>query len=220
MISAAVWRGRRRRTVSTAARPVPASAQPCAGITRFFRRHWQKGALGSGLILLNVLLAFPMPLFSRFAIDDVILGRDLPLLPWVLLLMVAVALCPCGASACSRTTSSSVTARSQPRHPEAGTQPLLQPPEILLRPAPDGLPDGPRQRQPRTASPGSSRKASSGSWRTVPARLLGSIVLLWRMETRRRARCGDDGLPDPWHRDWRRCGGQRAIAVGGEWHPR
>jgi len=59
----------------------------------FFRRHWRKGALGSGLILLNVLLAFPMPLFSRFAIDDVILGRDLPLLPWVLLLMVAVALC-------------------------------------------------------------------------------------------------------------------------------
>ena len=59
----------------------------------FFRRHWQKGALGSGLILLNVLLAFPMPLFSRFAIDDVILGRDLPLLPWVLLLMVALALC-------------------------------------------------------------------------------------------------------------------------------
>jgi len=59
----------------------------------FFLRHWRKGALGSGLILLNVLLAFPMPLFSRFAIDDVILGRDLPLLPWVLLLMVAVALC-------------------------------------------------------------------------------------------------------------------------------
>jgi ATP-binding cassette subfamily B protein/subfamily B ATP-binding cassette protein MsbA len=59
----------------------------------FFRRHWQKGALGSGLILLNVLLAFPMPLFSRFAIDDVILGRNLSLLPWVLLLMVALALC-------------------------------------------------------------------------------------------------------------------------------
>ena len=59
----------------------------------FFRRHWRKGALGSGLILLNVLLAFPMPLFSRFAIDDVILGRDLALLPWVLLLMVALALC-------------------------------------------------------------------------------------------------------------------------------
>ena len=59
----------------------------------FFRRHWQKGALGSALILLNVLLAFPMPLFSRFAIDDVILGRDLALLPWVLLLMVALALC-------------------------------------------------------------------------------------------------------------------------------
>jgi subfamily B ATP-binding cassette protein MsbA len=72
----------------------------CAGIganlrrhVPFFRRHWRKGALGAGLILLNVLLAFPMPLFSRFAIDDVILGRNLPLLPWVLLLMVVLALC-------------------------------------------------------------------------------------------------------------------------------
>jgi ABC-type multidrug transport system fused ATPase/permease subunit len=76
----------------------------------FFRRHWQKGALGSGLILLNVLLTFPMPLFSRFAIDDVILGRDLPLLPWVLLLMVVLALCV-RCIGLSRTTSSSVTAR-------------------------------------------------------------------------------------------------------------
>jgi subfamily B ATP-binding cassette protein MsbA len=59
----------------------------------FFRRHWRKGALGSGLILLNVLLVVPMPLFSRFAIDDVILGRDLSLLPWVLLLMGVLALC-------------------------------------------------------------------------------------------------------------------------------
>jgi len=58
----------------------------------FFRRHWKKGALGAGFILLNALMAFPMPLVSRFVIDDVILGRQLSLLPWVLLLMAAIAL--------------------------------------------------------------------------------------------------------------------------------
>ena len=58
----------------------------------FFQRHWRKGALGAGFILFNALLAFPMPLVSRFVIDDVILGKQLSLLPWVLLLMVALAL--------------------------------------------------------------------------------------------------------------------------------
>jgi len=58
----------------------------------FFRRHWKKGALGAGFILLNALLAFPMPLVSRFVIDDVILASELSLLPWVLLVMAALAL--------------------------------------------------------------------------------------------------------------------------------
>jgi ABC-type multidrug transport system fused ATPase/permease subunit len=58
----------------------------------FFRRHWKKGALGAGFILINALMAFPMPLVSRFVIDDVILGKQLLLLPWVLLLMAALAL--------------------------------------------------------------------------------------------------------------------------------
>jgi len=58
----------------------------------FFRRHWKKGALGAGFILLNALMAFPMPLVSRFVIDDVILGKQLSILPWVLLLMAALAL--------------------------------------------------------------------------------------------------------------------------------
>jgi ABC-type bacteriocin/lantibiotic exporter with double-glycine peptidase domain len=58
----------------------------------FFRRHWKKGALGAGFILLNALMAFPMPLVSRFVIDEVILGRQLSLLPRVLLLMAAIAL--------------------------------------------------------------------------------------------------------------------------------
>jgi subfamily B ATP-binding cassette protein MsbA len=57
----------------------------------FFRRHWKKGALGAGFILISALMAFPMPLVSRFVIDEVILGKQLSLLPWVLLLMAAIA---------------------------------------------------------------------------------------------------------------------------------
>jgi len=58
----------------------------------FFRRHWKKAVLGSALILTGSILAFPMPLISRFVIDDVILAGKLALLPWVLLLMVGIAL--------------------------------------------------------------------------------------------------------------------------------
>ena len=57
----------------------------------FFRRHWKRGAAGACLILLSSILAFPMPLVSRFVIDDVILGRQLSLLPWMLLVTVALA---------------------------------------------------------------------------------------------------------------------------------
>jgi ABC-type multidrug transport system fused ATPase/permease subunit len=76
-----------------------AAGKPCAGIGEnlrrhfpFFRRHWKRGAAGAGLILISALMAFPMPLVSRFVIDDVILGKQLSLLPWVLLLMVVLAL--------------------------------------------------------------------------------------------------------------------------------
>lgn len=75
-----------------------AEGKVCSGIGEnlrrhfpFFRRHWRKGALGAGFILFNAFMAFPMPLVSRFVIDDVILGKQLFLLPWVLLLMAALA---------------------------------------------------------------------------------------------------------------------------------
>jgi ABC-type multidrug transport system fused ATPase/permease subunit len=85
------------------ARKVPedriAGGKPYAGIGEnlrrhmpFFRRHWKKGALGAGFILINALMAFPMPLVSRFVIDEVILAKQLSLLPWVLLLMAVIAL--------------------------------------------------------------------------------------------------------------------------------
>lgn len=40
----------------------------------FVVRHWRKGVLGSGLILLTSLLGLPPPLIIRYLIDNVILG--------------------------------------------------------------------------------------------------------------------------------------------------
>ncbi len=54
------------------------------------RRHWKRGALGAGLILLTSLLAFPGPMITRFLIDKVILGKQLRLLLGVLILLAAI----------------------------------------------------------------------------------------------------------------------------------
>lgn len=56
----------------------------------FISRHWRKGLLGAILILFVTLLAFPQPLIYRFLIDKVILAKNLDLLIWVILLMIAV----------------------------------------------------------------------------------------------------------------------------------
>jgi ABC-type multidrug transport system fused ATPase/permease subunit len=53
-------------------------------------RHWRKGTLGAGLILLTSLLAFPGPLITRFLIDKVIIGRQLRLLLGVILLLAGI----------------------------------------------------------------------------------------------------------------------------------
>jgi ABC-type multidrug transport system fused ATPase/permease subunit len=57
----------------------------------FFYRHWKKGAIAGGLILLSSLMSFPQPLISRFLIDDVIMEKRLGLLAVVVLLMVGFA---------------------------------------------------------------------------------------------------------------------------------
>jgi len=53
----------------------------------FVARHWRKGVLGALLILFGSLLSFPQPLITRYLIDDVILGRQLGLLPGAVLLL-------------------------------------------------------------------------------------------------------------------------------------
>ena len=53
----------------------------------YLKPHWRTGLLGAGLIILSSLLAFPQPLINRFMIDDVIIGQQLDLLPWAVLLL-------------------------------------------------------------------------------------------------------------------------------------
>jgi ABC-type multidrug transport system fused ATPase/permease subunit len=56
----------------------------------FIRHHWRKGAIGTLLILLTSLLAFPGPLITRYLIDKVILGKQLSLLLGVILLLAGI----------------------------------------------------------------------------------------------------------------------------------
>ncbi len=58
----------------------------------FVRRHLRQALVGAGLILLTTLLAFPYPLFYRYLVDEVILGRQLGLLVGVVLLMAGLKL--------------------------------------------------------------------------------------------------------------------------------
>jgi ABC-type bacteriocin/lantibiotic exporter with double-glycine peptidase domain len=58
----------------------------------FLRKHWRKGLLGTILILLTSLLAFPQPLITRYLIDHVILSRQLGLLAGAILLLAGIIL--------------------------------------------------------------------------------------------------------------------------------
>jgi ABC-type bacteriocin/lantibiotic exporter with double-glycine peptidase domain len=58
----------------------------------FVIRHWPKGVLGAGLIILTSLLGLPQPLITRYLIDDVILSRQLNLLLVLILLFIGIAL--------------------------------------------------------------------------------------------------------------------------------
>ncbi len=56
----------------------------------FVARHWRKGLLGALLVLLGSLLSLPIPLITRYLIDDVILGGQIHLLLGTALLLAAV----------------------------------------------------------------------------------------------------------------------------------
>jgi ABC-type multidrug transport system fused ATPase/permease subunit len=56
----------------------------------FLARHWRSGLVGALLILVGSLLSLPVPLITRYLIDDVILGRQLSLLWGTVLALAAV----------------------------------------------------------------------------------------------------------------------------------
>jgi ABC-type multidrug transport system fused ATPase/permease subunit len=58
----------------------------------FVAPHWKKWLVASGLMLVGTLLSLPQPLFSKYVIDDVVLQRDLGLLHFIILAMVALVL--------------------------------------------------------------------------------------------------------------------------------
>jgi len=58
----------------------------------FLSRHWRKGLLGAGLIILTSLLGFPQPLIMRYVVDDVILSRQLKLLVGAILVLAGILL--------------------------------------------------------------------------------------------------------------------------------
>lgn len=53
----------------------------------YLKRHWRKGVLGAVLVLISSLLTLPQPLITRYLVDEVILGHQLNLILWVVLLM-------------------------------------------------------------------------------------------------------------------------------------
>jgi subfamily B ATP-binding cassette protein MsbA len=56
----------------------------------FLIRHWRKGLVGVVLVIFSSLLAFPVPLITRYLIDDVILAHQLNKLWWALILLAGV----------------------------------------------------------------------------------------------------------------------------------
>ncbi len=56
----------------------------------YLKRHWRKEIVGAVAILFTALLAFPLPLITRFLVDKVILGKHLEWLIWAVLGLAAV----------------------------------------------------------------------------------------------------------------------------------
>src|SRR4030042_141439 len=62
-------------------------------------RHWRKGVFGAVLVLISSLLTLPQPLITRYLVDEVILGHQLDLILWVVLLMGLIKVLAMGSGA-------------------------------------------------------------------------------------------------------------------------
>lgn len=54
-------------------------------LTPYLKRNWKRVAIGAVTVLATALLAFPVPLLTRFLVDKVILGEHLEWLVWVVI---------------------------------------------------------------------------------------------------------------------------------------
>ncbi|NQT29979.1 MAG: ABC transporter ATP-binding protein [Candidatus Saganbacteria bacterium] len=56
----------------------------------FLKKHWPKAFLGVVVVLFSSLLSYPQPLIQRFFIDNVILARQMKLLPIVIIVFLTI----------------------------------------------------------------------------------------------------------------------------------
>jgi ABC-type bacteriocin/lantibiotic exporter with double-glycine peptidase domain len=54
-------------------------------------KNWRTGAVAYGLLIVTSLLTYPQPMITRYLIDDVILNKQIKMLPPVLLLLLGIA---------------------------------------------------------------------------------------------------------------------------------
>ena len=79
------------RFASSSASPGRTAGELCRCFVPFFKKYRKRFVLGLGLIFLTATASIPLPFIGRFLIDDVIMGRRLPLLAWTILAMVVLA---------------------------------------------------------------------------------------------------------------------------------
>lgn len=66
------------------------SRQKHANLLPFFKKHWRKAILGAVLVFVASTATYIMPLVQRFLIDKVILGKQLNLLFWTILVFAGL----------------------------------------------------------------------------------------------------------------------------------
>lgn len=59
-------------------------------ILPYFKKFWRKGVLGLLLVVITALLAFPVPMITRYLIDEIILSRHLEMLMGALTILIAI----------------------------------------------------------------------------------------------------------------------------------
>lgn len=59
-------------------------------ILPYLKKYWRRGVLGLLLVVITALLAFPVPMITRYLVDEVILSRHLESLPGTLIVLIGI----------------------------------------------------------------------------------------------------------------------------------